>query len=189
MSQQRCMFTECPHFAIEGSTKCMMHRNRTKCEEPNCPNQAYARGRCVRHGAKKNCAISKCQYNRRFGRYCSKHADETQKKRCDVQGCEKQPHARGRCVRHGGGRHCQAEGCRRHARVGVFCTKHVSNETNQVPVGAPQTKPDWLDWAILKELILEYKEEASAAAGATESELVVPPVDHQAALNTVCVWI
>ncbi|KAG9405232.1 hypothetical protein AC1031_004340 [Aphanomyces cochlioides] len=102
--------------------------------------------------AKKNCAIEKCQYNRRFGSLCSKHADATQKKYCDVKGCTNQFHARGKCVRHGGGCFCKSTGCHRHARIGGFCTRHAELSAN-IPLGAPLAKPDMLDWAILQDLL------------------------------------
>ncbi|KAG9405223.1 hypothetical protein AC1031_004331 [Aphanomyces cochlioides] len=158
-----CIFNDCPFPAQGRSTKCAAHRNRSKCEAPHCPNQAYARGRCVRHGAKRKCAYDQCQLNRRFGSYCSKHADVTQKKQCIVQGCDKQPHARGKCVKHGGGRRCKVAGCMCHARLGVYCTRHFNvNAATNMPLGPPPTVPDSLDWAILQDLIQEYFDEVDA---------------------------
>ncbi|KAG9405195.1 hypothetical protein AC1031_004304 [Aphanomyces cochlioides] len=150
----RCMFSGCSVQAQSGSIKCAAHRNRTKCEVHNCPNQAYARGRCVRHGAKRNCAVKHCQLNRRFGPHCSKHADETQKKHCQVEGCPNQSHSRGKCVRHGGGQLCKAEECSRHARLGGYCSRHsVFLSVATIPLGPPSTIPDWLDLAILQDLL------------------------------------
>ncbi|KAG9405225.1 hypothetical protein AC1031_004333 [Aphanomyces cochlioides] len=135
-------------------TKSAVQRNRAKCNAPNCTNQAYARNRCMRHGAKKPCIVEHCKASRRFGSYCSKHADVTQKKKCIVDGCDKQPHARGKCVRHGGGRRCKADGCMSHARIGVFCSRHFNmTAVTNLPLGAPSTQPDWLDWAILEDLV------------------------------------
>ncbi|CAK4488989.1 unnamed protein product [Aphanomyces euteiches] len=153
-------------MAASGSTKCQFHRNRSKCIENDCLNQAYARGRCVRHGAKQRCIVDSCQQHRRLGPYCSKHAQDHRKKKCGVDGCEKQPHARGKCVRHGGGRFCKADGCTYHARIGAFCARHGE----KVPkVSIPSVEPlqphelatlhdnDALDWAILNDLIFGEK--------------------------------
>ncbi|KAH9117596.1 hypothetical protein LEN26_012572 [Aphanomyces euteiches] len=165
----RCMFQGCSLQAQVGATKCAGHRNRTKCEVHNCPNQAYARGRCVRHGAKRNCAVEQCDLNRRFGAYCSRHADDTHKKLCLVEGCSNQSHSRGRCVRHGGGQLCKAEECSRHARMGGFCKRHsVFQSIETMPLGAPPSKPDWLDLAILKDLLTDETKDG-------DSDLVASP--------------
>ncbi|KAG9405201.1 hypothetical protein AC1031_004310 [Aphanomyces cochlioides] len=166
----KCIFKDCAHTAHAGTSKCLFHRNRSKCDAPGCQNQAYARNRCVRHGAKKTCEVVGCEQNRRIGLYCSKHADANQKKRCVVEGCDKLPHARGKCVRHGGGRLCKTDGCTSHARFGLLCARHYQglDITPTAPVvvatvlpvlpsfdlSAPQLeKPDLLDWAILADLI------------------------------------
>ncbi|KAF0738524.1 hypothetical protein Ae201684P_019323 [Aphanomyces euteiches] len=169
----QCMFNGCTLQVQEGSTKCSAHRNRTKCDILNCPNQAYTRGVCVRHGAKRNCAVSQCQLNRRFGSYCSKHADATQKKQCETEGCKNQAHARGKCVRHGGGHLCKADGCHRHARLGGFCSRHSVYVTiSRMQLGAPKAKPDHLDLAILQDLVSDVS--ATSTTWLSESESQQP---------------
>ncbi|ETV97371.1 hypothetical protein H310_09706 [Aphanomyces invadans] len=43
---------------------------------------------------------------------------------CLVDACHNQVYARSLCVRHGGKRQCQFDGCTLNSRVGNFCTKH-----------------------------------------------------------------
>ncbi|ETV67353.1 hypothetical protein H257_16437 [Aphanomyces astaci] len=43
---------------------------------------------------------------------------------CLVDDCRNQVYARSLCVRHGGKRQCQFQGCTLNRRVGAFCTKH-----------------------------------------------------------------
>ncbi|KAH9145436.1 hypothetical protein AeRB84_010662 [Aphanomyces euteiches] len=154
----KCLFNECSNTAEPHSVKCKFHRSRSKCVEANCLNQAYARGRCVRHGAKKRCIVEACAQNRRFGGFCSKHAQNHRKKKCGVDGCERQPHAKGKCVRHGGGRFCKTEGCTAHARIGAFCARHADKDSqrkkaNLEPITAQKLEaPDELDLAILNDL-------------------------------------
>ncbi|ETV97339.1 hypothetical protein, variant 2 [Aphanomyces invadans] len=133
-----CVFKDCSqpvHSSCPTRSKCLFHRNRSRCEAPDCSNQAYARNRCVRHGAKQSCVADGCTQNRRLGLYCSKHADANSKKRCSVHGCDKLPHARGLCVRHGGGRLCKAPDCASHARIGLLCARHFHGLTS------PSTSP------------------------------------------------
>ncbi|CAK4665130.1 hypothetical protein LEN26_019789 [Aphanomyces euteiches] len=75
----KCVFQECRSHVQVGSTKCRLHRNRSQCIEPNCPNQAYARGRCVRHGSRKHCQMDGCVHYRRSGGYCAKHTTAIRK--------------------------------------------------------------------------------------------------------------
>ncbi|CAK4072582.1 unnamed protein product [Aphanomyces euteiches] len=166
----KCLFNECANVAELGSNKCYAHRNRSKCIELGCLNQAYALNRCIRHGAKKRCIIEACQQSRRLGPYCSKHAQNSKKKRCQIAGCEKQPHAKGKCVRHGGGRFCKFQGCSFHARIGPYCARHGGKTTQLEPslqflepvnlgdLNAQSLgEPDALDWAILTDLTMDIK--------------------------------
>ncbi|RHY72244.1 hypothetical protein DYB30_009439 [Aphanomyces astaci] len=135
-----CVFKDCTQpvhssFPSSSQSKCLFHRNRSQCEAPDCSNQAYARNRCVRHGAKQTCVADGCTQNRRLGLFCSKHADADSKKRCSVTGCDKLPHVRGLCVRHGGGRLCKAPDCTSHARIGLLCARHFHGLTS------PSTSP------------------------------------------------
>jgi hypothetical protein len=84
----------------------------------------YARGRCVRHGGKKQCQFENCKNTVHGGNFCASHGGLTSKRFCSVEGCMKQAHARKRCVRHGGGRLCGISGCLHHARVSGFCYAH-----------------------------------------------------------------
>ncbi|CAK4107195.1 unnamed protein product [Aphanomyces euteiches] len=60
------------------------------------------------------------------------------KKRCSYEGCTKQAHSLGRCVRHGGGRKCLYEGCQTHSRTTGYCGRH--SRVPQVPNG-PESRP------------------------------------------------
>ncbi|CAK4488562.1 unnamed protein product [Aphanomyces euteiches] len=122
MSQ--CTFNDCNKPALFGSDKCSFHKNRRQCKAPDCRNQVYARGVCVRHGGKKPCQIQGCTLFARGGVFCISHGGYVVKRFCNVDGCFTQAHARNLCVRHGGGRLCYYEGCRHHAREGGWCTKH-----------------------------------------------------------------
>ncbi|KAH9135379.1 hypothetical protein AeRB84_019193 [Aphanomyces euteiches] len=149
-----CLFNGCIVQAQEGSKKCAIHRNRAQCQAIDCYNQSYARGLCVRHGAKQTCVVDQCARNRRYAEYCSKHADNTLKKRCQVDGCRNQSHSRGKCVRHGGGHLCRANGCYRHARLGGYCSRHsIFLSLSTIPLGPPSKRTDWLDLAILEDLL------------------------------------
>ncbi|CAK4622515.1 unnamed protein product [Aphanomyces euteiches] len=62
--------------------------------------------------------------NQRVGDFCSRHASPNLKRRCSEPGCAKQAHARGKCVRHGGGRLCKALGCPKYVRQSGYCLNH-----------------------------------------------------------------
>ncbi|KAF0695236.1 Aste57867_13928 [Aphanomyces stellatus] len=48
--------------------------------------------------------------------------------RCAVPDCRSQVYARHLCVRHGGKRQCQVDGCMQNCRVGLFCTRHSPSD-------------------------------------------------------------
>ncbi|KAF0740474.1 hypothetical protein Ae201684_004208 [Aphanomyces euteiches] len=129
-SSATCFFTNCDHPALPGSSKCSLHKHRTKCMVDRCANQVYARSLCVRHGGKKKCRFEDCHLNARIGEFCSKHGGKSYKAICIHEGCTKQAHKRKKCVRHGGGRKCNVEGCDVHARRGGFCARHGRQFSN-----------------------------------------------------------
>ena len=47
-----------------------------------------------------------------------------QRKRCQVDGCDKFAKTGGHCWAHGGGKRCQVEGCDKSARSGGRCIAH-----------------------------------------------------------------
>ncbi|OQR81034.1 hypothetical protein ACHHYP_16829 [Achlya hypogyna] len=118
-----CCFKDCPNPALARSTKCLLHRYRERCEVEGCPNQVYARQRCVRHGGKRQCQRAGCCRNVRTGTFCSKHNPEIDKQ-CTEEGCTRQAHARQKCVRHGGGRLCSIASCSAYARREGMCIRH-----------------------------------------------------------------
>ncbi|KAF0727098.1 hypothetical protein Ae201684P_015707 [Aphanomyces euteiches] len=118
-----CIFPSCVNPQSKGSSKCSLHRRRSQCKVPSCPNQVYARQLCVRHGAKPECSLPDCQGNVRSGGLCSRHAPSLVK-RCKEDGCTNVAHQRGKCVRHGGRRQCFVHGCQTHARKGGYCYRH-----------------------------------------------------------------
>ncbi|OQS04952.1 hypothetical protein THRCLA_20750 [Thraustotheca clavata] len=110
--------------ALRDNSKCEFHKHRLKCLHDGCHNQVYARRLCVRHGGKKLCSHSNCERNARLGEFCSLHGAVTHKRHCNELGCTKMAHARGKCVRHGGGRQCSQPGCISHARHKGYCSRH-----------------------------------------------------------------
>ncbi|CAK4071270.1 unnamed protein product [Aphanomyces euteiches] len=120
----KCYFNDCPEDATPNSWKCTFHRHRRACQVDECRNQVYARRLCVRHGGKRQCQVPFCGTNIRVGTFCTKHGGEANKRYCKIEGCNKQAHLQGKCVRHGGGRLCKTEGCTAHARHGSFCKRH-----------------------------------------------------------------
>ncbi|ETW02197.1 hypothetical protein H310_05764 [Aphanomyces invadans] len=132
-----CFFANCDHPAVFGSSKCVLHKHRTKCVVDQCANQVYARNLCVRHGGKKKCTYEDCQLNARIGEFCSKHGGKSSKAICTHEGCTKQAHKRKKCVRHGGGRKCNVDGCDVHARRGGYCARHGRQAKNGNLVSSP----------------------------------------------------
>ncbi|OQS07731.1 hypothetical protein THRCLA_00272 [Thraustotheca clavata] len=140
-----CIFNGCLNLAIPGTEKCEFHRGRTKCLVEGCANQVYARQLCIRHGGKKLCQAAGCLSNARSGEFCCRHGADNTKQTCKEPGCHRIAHLRQKCVRHGGGRPCKAEGCTTHARIGGYCWRHRIPNTQ--PSSAPTTssKFDWID--------------------------------------------
>ncbi|KDO24565.1 hypothetical protein SPRG_10095 [Saprolegnia parasitica CBS 223.65] len=124
MSSTVCCFNGCFNAPLAPSDKCVFHRNRAQCLVDGCVNQVYARHLCVRHGGKKTCAFPECTSHARIGNYCVRHSKDASKQLCSEDGCTKTAHRRQKCVRHGGGRPCQVEGCTTHARTGGLCWRH-----------------------------------------------------------------
>ncbi|OQR85999.1 hypothetical protein ACHHYP_11102 [Achlya hypogyna] len=132
-----CYFNDCGNLALTDSSKCEFHKHRLKCLMDDCHNQVYARRLCVRHGGKKLCDVPDCSRNARLGKFCSLHGIATHKRHCNEEGCTKMAHARGKCVRHGGGRRCEHPGCPSHARHKGFCSRH----TTPLHLPTPPTTP------------------------------------------------
>ncbi|KAH9110617.1 hypothetical protein LEN26_001704, partial [Aphanomyces euteiches] len=128
-SMIKCFFNDCESPVLPGSWKCYFHRRRGRCLVDNCANQVYARRLCVRHGGRSQCQHENCTMNQRVGNFCWRHATTKLKKTCSHPGCGKQAHARGKCVRHGGGRLCKAPNCSMYARHGSYCTRHSHSQT------------------------------------------------------------
>ncbi|KAF0686571.1 Aste57867_21631 [Aphanomyces stellatus] len=120
-----CHFNGCTNAALAGSYKCEFHKARELCRGAlDCRNQVYARGLCVRHGAKGKCAYADCHGNVRVGRFCSRHGGNPHKKFCTRAGCTRVAHAHQKCVAHGGGHLCKTAACATHARRGGYCQRH-----------------------------------------------------------------
>ncbi|KAF0720476.1 Aste57867_269 [Aphanomyces stellatus] len=120
-----CFFNDCDNPIVPGSWKCEFHKNRSRCLVDACQNQVYARNLCVRHGGKRRCEANGCDRNVRIGTFCSTHGIGAAKKLCTEDGCTNVAHKRHKCVRHGGGRKCRADGCPTHARSGGYCCRHT----------------------------------------------------------------
>ncbi|KDO18959.1 hypothetical protein SPRG_21414 [Saprolegnia parasitica CBS 223.65] len=135
MRLHACFFNGCTNPRLPMSVKCDFHKHRLQCLHDGCHNQVYARHRCVRHGGKLRCAHPTCDRNVRLGAFCSTHGQSTAKRHCSEPGCTTQAHARGLCVRHGGGRPCAAPGCPLHARTRGFCARHARDESLAASLG------------------------------------------------------
>ncbi|CAK4152351.1 unnamed protein product, partial [Aphanomyces euteiches] len=96
------------------------------CSAPNCRNQIYARGYCVRHGGKRQCLELNCFANARKQGYCSKHGPPPVKRYCQIQGCDRIAHYRRRCTKHGGGKKCNVDGCDNYSRIKGCCKRHAA---------------------------------------------------------------
>ncbi|OQR80706.1 hypothetical protein ACHHYP_17284 [Achlya hypogyna] len=120
-----CTFLGCTKPELPDVGKCASHKNKIKCMVAGCLNQVYARYLCVRHGGKKPCEHTGCDAFASRGPYCVLHGGSIVKRFCIEPGCERQAHARFRCVRHGGGRYCTADGCNLHARSSGLCHRHL----------------------------------------------------------------
>ncbi|CAK4701550.1 hypothetical protein LEN26_019083 [Aphanomyces euteiches] len=114
-------------MATDNSTASTPRRNRRNCIVPDCPNQAYARQLCCRHGAKKKCSVPGCDLRARTHGICFTHG--APKSRCDEPGCNHPAQARKKCIKHGGGRRCTAHGCTSHARYKGKCQRHTATDT------------------------------------------------------------
>ncbi|KAG9404973.1 hypothetical protein AC1031_004071 [Aphanomyces cochlioides] len=131
--QAKYFFTDCNNLAQPGSWKCYFHRKRSKCLVVNCTNQVNARHLCVRHGGRSKCLNENCSLSQRLGKYCARHTHLDLKKLCTEPGCDKQAHARRKCVRHGGGRFCNVPECMKHGRQRGFCYKHFRDKFGKIP--------------------------------------------------------
>ncbi|KAF0684326.1 Aste57867_23692 [Aphanomyces stellatus] len=149
-----CTFNGCTNAALVASSKCTFHKHRSHCIIPQCTNQVYARQRCVRHGGRKVCGAADCNAHVSGGGFCPKHGGHTRKRLCTAHGCSKQAHANQKCVRHGGGRYCQASGCAFHARLGGFCHHHNQDLIpHELDTTKQLTPLDGIDVAILQCLV------------------------------------
>ncbi|KDO18636.1 hypothetical protein SPRG_15971 [Saprolegnia parasitica CBS 223.65] len=123
-SPEICRFNGCSNPAIDALAKCNFHRHRLPCSVARCNNIVYARQLCVRHGGKPKCAHDDCDANARPGGFCYRHTEVRSKRLCTQPLCTNAAHARGLCVRHGGGRRCRVDGCKTLARKGGCCVRH-----------------------------------------------------------------
>ncbi|CAK4085959.1 unnamed protein product [Aphanomyces euteiches] len=174
-TKSTCIFPTCPHPARDGSSKCAIHKRRSRCMVPSCPNQVYARQVCVRHGAKPTCNTPKCKRNARSGGFCSRHAPSMTRK-CSEVGCSNVAHQRGKCVRHGGRRQCLVSDCQTHARKGGYCYRHgrlagasASDDEEDTSVGETQSTVDFI--TDLSEIFLDDLSLDSTLNGAIKFEL------------------
>ncbi|CAK4085604.1 unnamed protein product [Aphanomyces euteiches] len=139
-----CIFPTCLSPAVADSTKCALHKRRSQCKVPSCPNQVYARQVCVRHGAKPECIAPNCTRNARSGGYCSCH-DPSRARKCSHEGCTNVALQRGRCVRHGGRRQCLVTGCQTHARKGGYCCRHRHKADDKIKLEPMELRTDFDD--------------------------------------------
>jgi hypothetical protein len=73
--------------------------------------------------AKKRCSIEGCDKQAQNGGVCIKHG--ATKKRCSIEGCDKQAQNGGVCIKHGATKkRCSIEGCDKQAVNGRVCIKH-----------------------------------------------------------------
>ncbi|ETV97374.1 hypothetical protein H310_09710 [Aphanomyces invadans] len=86
------------HFQILHGLSTSPMRNLAKCFFNGCTNDAVL-------------GSWKCMFH--FHRF-----------RCSVAKCRNQVYARGRCVRHGGKKLCDVDGCGMNRRLGRYCVKH-----------------------------------------------------------------
>ncbi|ETW07235.1 hypothetical protein H310_01801 [Aphanomyces invadans] len=128
-----CIFNGCTRpasLSLDATYKCAFHWHRARClASPTCFNQVFARHRCVRHGGRKQCQVDGCYLNARLGSVCSKHGASAAMRVCTHPGCTTRASARKKCIKHGGGRPCQAFGCTAHARTRGYCRKHTTTMT------------------------------------------------------------
>ncbi|KAG9408588.1 hypothetical protein AC1031_020444 [Aphanomyces cochlioides] len=88
-----CVFPTCSNPVQYGSAKCNLHKRRSQCKMPGCPNQVCARQLCIRHGAKPECMMPDCHGNVRSGGLCARHAPPTIRK-CSQAACANVAHQR-----------------------------------------------------------------------------------------------
>ncbi|ETV75732.1 hypothetical protein H257_10108 [Aphanomyces astaci] len=136
-----CHFNGCEEKVRPGTQKCAFHRKKGICSVSECRNQVYARGLCVRHGARKPCEFPDCEGFARYGGFCCKHGDKYTMKECAEEGCMNKAHARQKCVRHGGGKKCRHGGCDSHARFSGFCSKHMESAITAESLVSLANKP------------------------------------------------
>ncbi|KAF0700457.1 Aste57867_8986 [Aphanomyces stellatus] len=68
-----CFFNDCVNPALPGRRKCAFHIKKGICAVPDCRNQVYARGHCIRHGGRKACQVPGCAANARVRGRCARH--------------------------------------------------------------------------------------------------------------------
>ena len=106
MNNGLCQYDGCKSIATENGSKlfCHAHGGRRICCHAGCQNLAQAQGVCITHGWKK--------------------------KRCSVDGCEKQSQSKnGMCKTHGGAKLCSVGGCRHSIYVQKLCRFHLRTRT------------------------------------------------------------
>jgi hypothetical protein len=97
-----------------------------KCAVKSCENDTMADKRFCRRHISRACHYPGCTKTRLGPQYCIRHGGG---KRCEVEGCTKG--ASGTvgggarfCIAHGGGRRCRVDGCRSTAKRDGLCSSH-----------------------------------------------------------------
>ena len=99
---------------------------RMKCAVKSCSLEALIDKRFCRRHMSRACQYPNCTKTRLGAHFCIRHGGG---KRCQVEGCNKG--ASGTvgggarfCIAHGGGRRCKIEGCNSTAKKGGVCSSH-----------------------------------------------------------------
>ncbi|KAF0718258.1 Aste57867_1797 [Aphanomyces stellatus] len=197
-SPTKCCFHGCPRPPLFNSTKCLAHRHRATCTVDDCGNQVYARGCCVRHGGKKQCAVGGCNANARAGLFCCKHNIRGVKKRyCATPGCPHVARAKGLCVSHGGGRKCVNPLCVSYARHGGLCRRHHASSsalplfpTAVIPTAIPSSCQASFDLTVDETTAFDM-DVLAAVFGKADSDIIDVSMDESDGLDErLCdVWL
>ncbi|KAK1748071.1 hypothetical protein QTG54_000010, partial [Skeletonema marinoi] len=113
------------------------------------PNQARARGVCIRHGAKvKRCSSEGCTNQARSGGMCIRHRAKDKAKKCSSEGCTNPAQNGGVCKRHEAKvKICINEGCTNQARDGgvdcVECAVQSSDCATAMDARTLSSKEEW----------------------------------------------
>ncbi|KAH9141391.1 hypothetical protein AeRB84_014425 [Aphanomyces euteiches] len=74
LAKPECMMPDC-HGNVRSGGLCARHASPTirKCSQAGCANVAHQRGKCVRHGGRRQCLVQGCETHARKGGYCCRH--------------------------------------------------------------------------------------------------------------------